>query len=78
MKNVLKKSILGIPVGLIASVLLVTSAAAAWIIVQTVTFSASTADLGPIDFIPGEDMNKVFISVPECIMQHQETHAITN
>ena len=59
MKNLLKKSICGIPVGLIVSVLLVTSASAAWIMMQTVNFSASTAALGPIDFIPDEDLNTI-------------------
>lgn len=59
MKNILRKSILGIPVGLIASVLMVTSAAAAWIISQTVTFHAETAYLGPIDFILDENLNTV-------------------
>jgi hypothetical protein len=59
MKYLLRKTILGIPVGLIAAILLVTSASAAWIMMQTVNFSVSIAALGPIDFIPDEDMNTI-------------------
>ena len=55
MKNVLKKSILGIPVGLIASTLLVTSAAAAWILNQYINVSVSTANVGPIEFSSNEN-----------------------
>ncbi len=57
MKNLLRKSILGIPVGLIASTLLVTSAAAAWIMNQYVNFSATTATLGPIEFSSNENQD---------------------